>query len=137
MDHFKKIAGYSSEKKSLKELGLLFRQYEKLMGIGVRLPRGVLISGEPGVGKTIMAEALIADSGVHCIKISASEMTDEDMLSSYLDRKFDEAASVAPAIVFLDELDKLVGGADKYGFEWTVAILQRKNSTFSNKIHGI
>lgn len=114
INHFEKIAGYTSEKKSLRELALLFRSHRELAGMGVRLPRGLLISGEPGVGKTVMAEALIAAAGVPCIRVSVADVACDEVLASYLESKFDEAACAAPAIVFMDELDKLVGGADRY-----------------------
>lgn len=116
MINFDHIAGYKKEIESLKEIKTLFQRYSELNGMGIRLPHGLLLGGEPGVGKTIMAEAIISETDAYCVRINAGE-PDEDELTDYINEKFDEAKNHAPAIVFMDELDKLVGEPD--GFRCT------------------
>ena len=108
MNRFDKIAGYASEKKELFDICRLIKAYDEFSGRGFRLPRGVLLCGLPGVGKTVLAEALIEESGVYCEKIDFDSVNEDD-ISDYLDDKFKEAVKNAPAIVFMDELDKFVG----------------------------
>ena len=108
MSEFDKIAGYAGEKKELSDICKLIKSYDEFSGRGFRLPRGILLSGEPGVGKTALAEALINESGVYCERIDF-DAADEDDITDYLNDKFDEAIKNAPAIVFMDELDKFVG----------------------------
>lgn len=111
---FSDIAGYSGEKKSLQEICRLLKQYHNLNKMGIRMPRGLLLSGDPGVGKTAMAEALIEESGVPCIRVSSCEALSADELSTYLETKFQAAAEHVPSIVLIDELDKMVGQPDRY-----------------------
>lgn len=108
MNKFDKIAGYASEKKELSDICKLIKSYDEFSERGFRLPRGVLLCGLPGVGKTVLAEALIEESGVYCEKIDF-ESVEEDDISDYLDERFKEAVKNAPSIVFIDELDKFVG----------------------------
>ena len=117
---FENIAGYESEKKSLKEICFLLQKYGELQDMGIRLPHGVLLGGEPGVGKTVMAQALIAESGVPCVRVSAGE-ADTDELSEYLEVCFSEAMKSAPSIVFMDELDKLVGDVESFRGTYNMA----------------
>ena len=117
---FENIAGYESEKKSLKEICFLLQKYGELQDMGIRLPHGVLLGGEPGVGKTVMAKALIAESGVPCVRVSAGE-AEQDELSEYLEARFAEATKATPSIVFMDELDKLVGDVENFRGTYNMA----------------
>ena len=108
MSKFDQIAGYAGEKKELMDICKLIKKYDEFSGRGFRLPRGILLCGEPGVGKTVLAEALIEETGVFCQKIDFNAV-DDDNVSEYLDAKFKEAKQNVPAIVFMDELDKFVG----------------------------
>lgn len=134
---FSNIAGYENEKKSLKEICLLLQRFKELCGMGIRLPRGLLLKGDPGVGKTVMAEALIAEAGVPCIRISAGAFTDDELVE-YLEKRYSEAEESTPSIVFIDELDKMVGDATNYRTSYNIAntrkVLQVINE---HKDHGI
>ena len=111
---FDNIAGYKAELKELRDLSKVLKNSEDFLNRGFRLPRGLLLSGEPGVGKTIMAESLIADSNLNCVRIEIGNVDDDD-LSDYLDEKFKEASANTPSIIFIDELDKICGETFIFG----------------------
>lgn len=121
---FNCIAGYKSEVKELSNLCKLLKKSEEFLGKGFRLPRGLLLAGDPGVGKTIMAESLINESNMNCIRIEI-ENVDDDELSKYLDEKFKEASSNAPSIIFIDELDKICGEVNPFGMSYDVDICRK------------
>lgn len=106
---FMNIAGYESEKKNLEEICYLIKHYDKITRFGLHLPTGVLMLGRPGVGKTALAEALIEEAGVPCIRVNHSEITSTTSLSDLLRTSFEKAARVQPSILFLDEMEKLLG----------------------------
>ncbi len=89
------------------QMSVLLRRSDELRGLGIRLPRGVLLVGEPGVGKTVMAEALIAESGLPCVRVTG-ENAEDDPPAVRLTRCAAEAREQAPCILFIDELDKLL-----------------------------
>ncbi len=109
--NFTNIAGYSSEKKNLQEICHLIKNYDEITRLGLHLPTGILLIGEPGVGKTVLAEALIEESGVPCVRVNHSEVSSQKTLSELLRACFEEAARVQPSIVFLDEIEKLLGNS--------------------------
>lgn len=117
---FSSIAGYEKEKESLREICLLLQKFKELCGMGIHLPRGLLLRGDPGVGKTVMAEALITESGVPCIRVSAGSFTDDELVE-YLEERYSEAEKSIPSIVFIDELDKMVGDATGYRASYNIA----------------
>lgn len=108
-NYFSGIAGYESEKRELQKIAGLFRNMDMLDQMNVHLPRGVLLLGAPGVGKTVLAEALIKDSQANCVRVECTKVGDETELSEYLQDKFIEASKNCPSIVFIDEMDKIVG----------------------------
>lgn len=116
---FENIAGYESEKDSLREICFLLHRYDELADMGIRLPHGVLLSGRPGVGKTVMAEALIAEANIPCVRVSAGA-AEEGELTAYLEARFAEAMKSTPSIVFLDELDKMVGEAENFRYSYNM-----------------
>ncbi len=105
--NFSMIAGYEGEKQNLKNVCELFKKAAMLNEKNIRLPRGVLLVGEPGVGKTILAEAFINESGVNCVRIDGGSIDLETDVVHYIDAKFKEATEQQPAIIFIDELDKI------------------------------
>ena len=127
---FERIAGYKSEKKELQNLSTLLHRFEEMHAMGVRLPHGLLLVGDPGVGKTVMAETLIDGSGVRCVRVACGRI-EENKIYEHLDQAFREAAESTPSIVFIDEMDKLVGELDhyrsSYNFANTRKILQVLN----------
>ena len=138
MSKFDRIAGYASEKKELADICKLVKSYEKFSGRGFRLPRGILLSGKPGVGKTVLAEALIEESGVYCERIDFDSV-DQDNILDYLNERFKDAVKNAPAIVFMDELDKFVGDPgigfrETYDMSATRKILKVINDNICNDV---
>lgn len=108
---FMNIAGYESEKKNLEEICYLIKHYDEITRFGLHLPTGILMLGRPGVGKTALAEALIEEAGVPCIRVNHSEITSTTSLSDLLRTCFEKAARVQPSILFLDEMEKLLGSS--------------------------
>ena len=104
MDAFDRIIGYEKQKHELKMLCDMVKNSEKYKALGVRLPRGLLLYGMPGVGKTLMATALIEDMGTKCytLRKDAADGQFIDKIGS----TFAEAKANAPSVVFLDDLDK-------------------------------
>ena len=108
MSAFDRIIGYSEEKRELQQLADILKNkaaYEKL---GVTSPRGLLLYGDPGVGKTLMAEALIKASGRPAY-ICRKDISDGSFVSA-IKKTFYDAAANDPAIVFLDDMDKFANG---------------------------
>lgn len=105
---FDKIAGYKSEKKELMDICNIIKRRDDLKKAGGKLPKGLFLFGPCGVGKTVLARAFIEESRCPCVEISTTDI-DEDNYTDYLKEKFKEAASKAPCILFIDELDKFAG----------------------------
>ena len=108
---FEPIIGYKSIKKELIRICDIMRNPEVYSSLGVSLPRGVLLSGNPGLGKTLMANCFIAASGRKSITCR-KDKPDGDFVK-HIKSVFDEAINLAPSIVFLDDLDKFANG-DRY-----------------------
>ena len=108
MNEFDTIIGYQKEKRELAQIADILKNkavYEKL---GVRPPRGLLLHGEPGVGKTLMAKALIEASGRPAY-ICRKDVSGGSFIST-IKKTFYDAAADDPAIVFLDDMDKFANG---------------------------
>ena len=104
METFDRIIGYKEVKEELKRIADTLKSREKYLHIGARPPRGLLLYGEPGVGKTLMANCLIEASGRKCYTIRKDEYG-ESFLKRIKDI-FQTAGENLPAIVFLDDIDK-------------------------------
>ena len=112
---FEKIAGYQNEKKQLEMLTrqlLRFSDYEK---IGIRLPRGVLLYGVPGVGKTVMARSIKVE-GVTLVELRAADCLTRNPSKNILDA-FEKARENTPSLLLLDELDKIAESSPNYYME--------------------
>lgn len=104
MNEFNKIIGYEKEKEELKQICDILKRPEAYAALGIRAPKGVLLEGVPGVGKTLMAWALINASGLkyfHCKK----DKPDGEFVK-IISKTFEEAKENAPTIIFLDDIDK-------------------------------
>ena len=104
MDAFDKIIGYQSIKKELAILADMMRNGDKYTKLGVTMPRGILLYGAPGVGKTLMANCLIEASGRKVYTIR-KDIPDGDFVKA-IQETFEQARKNAPSIVFLDDMDK-------------------------------
>ena len=104
MNAFDKIFGYRSIKKELETLTDMMTNEEKYKKLGVSIPRGLLLYGNPGVGKTLMATCFIESSGRPCFTVR-KDKADGDFVNE-IKNTFNKAKEAAPSIVFLDDLDK-------------------------------
>jgi len=108
MSAFDKIIGYESIKAEMYLICDILKCSEMYGTIGVTIPKGVLLYGEPGVGKSMMAEAIIAESGRKTFTIRKDRPDGEFV--SYIKDTFERAASESPSIVYMDDMDKFANG---------------------------
>lgn len=108
MNEFDKIIGYASTKKELMQISDTLKNADEYAKLGVKAPNGLLLFGVPGVGKTLMANSLIAASGRKAF-VCRKDKPNGDFIKS-IKSTFDEAVKNAPSIVFLDDMDKFANG---------------------------
>jgi len=106
---FDDVAGQENAKREVTELVEYLKEPERFRRLGADVPRGVLLMGAPGTGKTLLARALAGQAGVPFYSISASEFIEVyvGVGASRVRNLFDTAKKNAPAIVFIDELDSV------------------------------
>ncbi|MCD6094543.1 ATP-dependent zinc metalloprotease FtsH [bacterium] len=106
---FKDVADLEEAKTELKEVVEFLRNPKKFTEIGARIPRGVLLLGPPGVGKTLLARAVASEAGVPFFSVSGSEFVEMfvGVGSSRVRDLFTIAKKNSPCIVFIDELDAI------------------------------
>lgn len=104
MKEFERIIGYEHVKQELYRICDIMRNPEKYRKLGVTTPKGLLLTGEPGVGKTQMCRCLVKACKRPCITIR-KDRADGDFVN-YIRDSFEKARNEAPAIVFLDDMDK-------------------------------
>jgi cell division protease FtsH len=106
---FADVAGIDDVKGEVTEIVDFLRDPGKYRRLGAQIPRGVLLSGPPGSGKTLLARAVAGEAQVPFFSISASEFVEAivGVGASRVRDLFDQAKKVAPAIVFIDELDSI------------------------------
>ena len=104
---FADVAGADEEKEELQEIVDFLREPEKFIDLGARIPKGVLLVGPPGTGKTLLARAVAGEAGVEFLTISGSDFVEMyvGVGASRVRDLFEQAKKVAPAIVFIDEID--------------------------------
>ena len=120
--HFDDVAGEDEAKESLKEIVDFLHNPKKYTDAGASMPKGLLLVGPPGTGKTMLAKAVAGESGVPFFSISGSEFVEMfvGMGASKVRDLFKQAKEKAPCIVFIDEIDAIgkkrdgqVGGNDE------------------------
>lgn len=106
---FKDVAGVKEAKEELKEIVDFLRNPKKFLDIGARIPKGVLLMGGPGTGKTLLARAVAGEAHVPFMYLSGSEFVEMfvGVGASRVRDLFKMAKSVAPAIIFIDEIDAI------------------------------
>ena len=106
---FADVAGIDDAKDELAEIVDYLRRPERYRRLGGRVPRGVLLSGAPGTGKTLLARAVAGEARVPFFSMSASEFVEMivGVGASRVRDLFEQAKAAAPAIVFIDELDAI------------------------------
>ncbi len=104
---FVDVAGVDEAKQELAEVVEFLRYPEKFASLGARIPRGVLLVGSPGTGKTLLSRAVAGEAGVPFFSISGSEFVEMfvGVGASRVRDLFDQAKRSAPCIVFVDEID--------------------------------
>jgi len=104
---FKDVAGLKEAKEELREVVDFLKNSKKFLDIGARIPRGVLLMGLPGTGKTLLARAVAGESDVPFFHISASEFVEMfvGVGASRVRDLFATAKKAAPSIIFIDEID--------------------------------
>ena len=112
MNAFEKIIGYSEIKQELVQIADTMKNREIYRELGVSTPRGLLLYGDPGLGKTLMAKCLIEASGRTAFTCRKTEPNGEFI--KVIKDTFDQAAENAPAIVFLDDMDKFANDDDDH-----------------------
>ncbi|MBQ2785201.1 MAG: ATP-dependent zinc metalloprotease FtsH [Oscillospiraceae bacterium] len=104
---FKDVAGQDEAKESLQEIIDFLHNPKKYTDVGAKMPKGALLVGSPGTGKTLLAKAVAGEAGVPFFSISGSDF--EEMFvgvgASRVRDLFQQATKVAPSIVFIDEID--------------------------------
>jgi cell division protease FtsH len=104
---FEDVAGVEEAKEELYEVVEFLKEPEKFIALGARIPKGVLLVGAPGTGKTLMAKAVSGEAGVPFFNISGSEFVEMfvGVGASRVRDLFDQAKRHSPCIIFIDEID--------------------------------
>ena len=104
---FSDVAGVDEAKEELQEVVEFLKYPERFMALGARIPRGVLLVGQPGTGKTLLGRAVAGEAGVPFFSISGSEFVEMfvGVGASRVRDLFDQAKRNSPCIVFVDEID--------------------------------
>ena len=115
---FKDVAGQDEAKESLQEIIDFLHNPQKYTAIGAKLPKGALLVGSPGTGKTLLAKAVAGEANVPFFSISGSDFVEMfvGIGASRVRDLFQQAAKVAPCIIFIDEIDAVGRARDnRYG----------------------
>jgi len=104
---FADVAGVDESKEELQEVVEFLREPQKFMALGARIPKGVLLVGPPGGGKTLLAKAVSGEAGVPFFSISGSEFVEMfvGVGASRVRDLFEQAKKHSPCIIFIDEID--------------------------------
>ena len=106
---FEDVAGLEEEKSELIEIVDFLKRPEKFVKMGARIPKGVLLYGKPGTGKTLIAKAIAGEANVPFISMSGSEFIEmfAGLGASRVRKLFEKARKLSPCIVFIDEIDAI------------------------------
>ena len=107
--NFSDVAGLDEEKNELIEIVNFLKEPKKFHEMGAKIPKGILLCGKPGTGKTLIAKAIAGEAGVPFISMSGSEFIEmfAGLGASRVRKLFEKAKKIAPCIVFIDEIDAI------------------------------
>ena len=106
---FKDVAGLEEEKGELIEIVDFLKNPKKFQNMGAKIPKGILLYGKPGTGKTLIAKAIAGEANVPFISMSGSEFIEmfAGLGASRVRKLFEKAKKISPCIVFIDEIDAI------------------------------
>ena len=106
---FDDVAGLDEEKTEMIEIVDFLKNPKKYQKMGAKIPRGILLYGKPGTGKTLIAKAIAGEAGVPFISMSGSEFIEmfAGLGASRVRKLFEKAKKISPCIVFIDEIDAI------------------------------
>jgi len=106
---FEDVAGLDEEKGELIEIVDFLKNPKRYLDMGAKIPKGILLYGKPGTGKTLIAKAIAGEAGVPFISMSGSEFIEmfAGLGASRVRKLFDKAKKMAPCIIFIDEIDAI------------------------------
>ncbi len=106
---FDDVAGLDEEKEELKEIVNFLKMPKKFTEMGAKTPRGILLCGKPGTGKTLIAKAIAGEANVPFISMSGSEFIEmfAGLGASRVRKLFEKARKISPCIIFIDEIDAI------------------------------
>lgn len=115
---FADVAGIESEKKEVMEIVDFLKNPKKFQDLGARVPRGILLSGEPGTGKTLLARAIAGEANVPFFAASGSDFSGiiVGLGVAKIKEFFEMAKRSAPCILFIDEIDAIGQRRSQHGF---------------------
>ena len=112
MNAFRKVIGYEQVKQELMQIADTLKNHEVYEALGVSSPRGLLLHGVPGVGKSLMAQCLIEESGREAFACRKTEPNGKFV--GTIKEVFEKAAESAPSIVYLDDMDKFANDDERH-----------------------
>ena len=106
---FEDVAGLDEEKYEMMEIVDFLKNPKRFYDMGAKIPRGVLLCGQPGTGKTLIAKAIAGEAGVPFISMSGSEFIEmfAGLGASRVRKLFEKAKKISPCIIFIDEIDAI------------------------------
>lgn len=106
---FDDVAGLEEEKSEMIEIVEFLKNPKKFTQMGAKIPRGILLCGKPGTGKTLIAKAIAGEAGVPFISMSGSEFIEmfAGLGASRVRKLFEKAKKISPCIIFIDEIDAI------------------------------
>lgn len=106
---FKDVAGIDEEREQLQEVVDFLKNPRKFIAMGAKIPKGVLMEGDPGTGKTLLARAIAGEAGVPFFQVTGSSFEEKfvGVGASRVRTLFNAARKVAPCIIFIDEIDSV------------------------------
>ncbi len=106
---FKDVAGLKEEKQEMIEIVDFLKEPDRFQKMGAKIPKGILLCGKPGTGKTLMARAIAGEANVPFISMSGSEFIEmfAGLGASRVRKLFEKAKKLSPCIVFIDEIDAI------------------------------